>query len=47
MNLNIDNFVLNKYKHFRSSLFINITYIKLVVPNLFIESILSINNEVK
>ena len=44
---NIDNFVLNKYKHIRSSLFMNETYNKLVVHILFDESILSINIEVK
>ena len=45
---NSDDFVLtNKYKHFRSSLFIHITFINLIVPNLFIESILGINKEVK
>ena len=44
---NSDDFVLNKYKHIRSSLFINETYNKLVVHILFDESILSINIEVK
>ena len=44
---NSNNFVLNKYKHVRGSLFKYKTYNKLVVHNLFNESILGINIEVK